>query len=287
MRYIIILSIVLFLFSSCERDADIPLPKSEPKMALTCFLSPDSPIKVLLVKVNPIYNTKLPEYPDFIENATVYMTDGVDTVLLTLEPTQKSYYEDLTSKLKITGGKRYWVWANAPGLPTVSASTTIPKQYIKDSDLSSQFIAYTQGSDSAYQIQVSWKDIPQTRNYYRLQPWLIDSNLSSIGFNDYLLSYSSNREYVSDLDKDGQILDFVNESYTFYGNDPDRNQITTRTLLVYFLTTSEEYYKYHLSLLNYSGDSPFVNPSNRYTNIKGGFGVFAGFQMVKMYRKIF
>jgi hypothetical protein len=53
------------------------------------------------------------------------------------------------------------------------------------------------------------------------------------------------------------------------------------------METDADYYKYHTSLNSYSGtDEPFTEFSPVYSNVEGGFGVFASYVRYKKVLKL-
>ncbi len=55
-------------FVSCERDATVELPDTEPKPVLVCFISPqDSMIRVTLTNSRPIYSSQKSNFPYIIK----------------------------------------------------------------------------------------------------------------------------------------------------------------------------------------------------------------------------
>lgn len=266
MKKVWTLLVFAFLFASCERDADIPLPKADPKLGLFAFLSPGSPIEVMLVKVKPIFGSGPNTGPEYIPNGTIVLSDGTDTSILVLEPGGKFYVEPVP-KLIIQKGRTYSVWASAPGLPSVSASCVVPKQGVNTHSIN--HYGSLQGDDSSFQLSMFWQDLPGQDNFYRVTAESIDS-LNNSGFNSYPFGFNSN--FQTDFSNDGKVLQSGIGTYQTSPVD-----VRTRWVISSLITCETHYYRYHLNLETTSGGNPFVEPSSLYSNVKDGVGCFGAY----------
>lgn len=277
--------IFLQLFASCEKEANIELPEAKPMIALTSFISPDYPVFVLLTKTTPFFNSDLNSFDyEPIPNAVVKLTDQVDTLYFDYDFVQMIYVANNPNNLRIQPGKTYHVYAEAPGLDAVSASCTVPAEYV---DTNSIRVQYSQrksdnvgwgGSDSIANSVVSWADLPGT-NYYRLQA-LVESGTLSTVFESMELYFVT--RYFRDQENVPTITSGVGEAY-IQGADIYEK----RDIAVTILNTDVNYYRYHRSLENADFDNPFSEPSPVFSNVKNGFGVFGAYMEVKKKVKVF
>ncbi|HCS19563.1 MAG TPA: hypothetical protein DIW47_03185 [Bacteroidetes bacterium] len=254
------------LFVSCERDADIPLPKTDPKLGLFCFLSPNQPIEVVLVRVNPLFGTSGGTGPDYVLNAQVWISNGTDTSKLEREP-GKDFYTEPVPTLLIEQGKEYRIWAEAPDLPAVSASCTVPLDLA--GSVQANHYGSIQESDSVFHLSMIWQDIPGQENYYRIYAENIDSVSNGTTTKDV---YAFNTRYYSDFGSDGEILQSGIGTYT-------RNPVNveSRWILANLITCETHYYRYHLSVETNVEGNPLLGPSSLYSNVKGGVGCFGAY----------
>ncbi len=266
------IAIGLFL-SACWEKADVPLPVEGQKMALGAFISPEDTFRMSLIRVEPI-QAQLPEEPSYILNALVFLSDGQDTTQLISDPDFSNLYTIPNGQLPIRAGRRYWLWASAPGYPAIQASCEIPSYRLSSQGVLSALTPYTGGNgENLLSSSHTWIDKAGEKNFYRLSQWLIDSNRVTQRIQDRQLSAGA-AELVSDSELDGQRLEQIQNQIFMEPRSSDFD----RFLQLYILTTDEAYYRYHRSVMNYSGDVPFGNQENVYTNVKGGVGIFAGYR---------
>src|SRR5690606_29175287 len=148
-----------------------PLPQSAPKSARACFISPDQPIEAVLGLGKPLIGTAI-SGPEYRTNATVWISDHKDSTSLSLHPSQ-TYYVEAVPHLAIVPGRTYYLWASVPGLPPVSASCKVPSG--KVADMSASRSDSPRGVDSVFAVTLSWTDLPNEDNYYRIFSEQIDS----------------------------------------------------------------------------------------------------------------
>ncbi len=270
---LVLLSLSLF---SCTRDATIDLPEVEPSLGLSCFISPGNPIEATLVEVSPIYGTRASFSPESVSNATVYFSDGIDTILLVFS--QDKYHDPLNS-MAIVPGRTYNIWAIASGYPEISASATVPTYSLPDFDV--EFESFPNQGDTIYQVQCGWQDRAGEANYYRVLADLVDSANGGLLRSNTLLFWSN--QNVSDEGRDGQILSNYPNEGSYYGSmDAETRYVHARVLIV-----DEHYFKYHNTLSNYDGENPFAEPVSLYSNVKGGSGILGCFRYHEKYVRIF
>lgn len=263
----------IMLTQACWERADVPIPVAEPKLVVAAFLSPEDTFRVYLTKATPI-QANLPDSPEFILNASVFISDGTDTTQLIGDPAYAHAYVMPNPGLSITPGKTYYFWAHAHGFPSVSAQCRVPKYKLPAQGTVTSITKYTNvNNDTLVNIWHTWIDLAGERNYYRINNWIIDSNRVLGTFNDFQISMGTS-ELVSDSEQDGAKLemriDRFGGSSIAFGVD--------RYLVAYVLTVDENYYRYHLSAWNYSGDTPFGFQENIYSNVSGGLGIFAAYR---------
>lgn len=266
MKAVWILLLISLVSVSCERDADIPLPKTDPKLGLFCFISPNEAIEVVLVRVNPLFGVPAGTGPDYILNAQIWISNGVDTSVLVRMPGE-DFYGEASPKLTIERGKDYWIWAEAPGLPAVSASCSVPLS--EAGSLKVSHYGSIQGSDSMFHLSVIWQDIPGQENYYRIYAENIDSLVGNTRISDV---YQFNTLYYSDYGNNGKVLQ---SGIGTYSRNP--TNVQSRWILANLITCETNYYRYHLSIETNVDGNPLIGPSSLYSNVEGGVGCFGAY----------
>lgn len=287
----------LLWLAACERDADVEVPATAPKLVLSCFLSPqDTVLKVTVRKSVPIFNNPAAGNQDaWIDDATVTLSDGTSTVRLVRAST--GTYTTRAVNLPIRSGKTYLLNVTAPGGFRAEASCTIPARphdtvtnIRLDSSRIDGGMAY-----QAYSLSVEWQDAPGEGDYYRLfaeRPGTLQRGFDPRDPNKgdtlyYPISFEQGEAYTRDLGQDGRRFLVKNGKFTSLTDPSGVGQPyrLERKINVVLLTTDRGYYEYHRALKNYVGDNPFSEPILLFTNVKVGLGIMSGYQRVtKVYR---
>jgi hypothetical protein len=266
---------LLLILPSCEKDADVKLPDVEPKLVVSSFISPqDSLIQVSVSLSSPLYNNPniSNEYKPLL-NATVTISNGINSYTLPYNSNLKRYTADST-QFKIIGGLTYYLSVKSLDGKSASATTTVP--------LLNNTLTYTviknNSSENKYTLQGSWSDNDLTNfnNYrfemfytaYQIYSWYADT---AGFFTDSVRYWRSNRILTTDTEG----ATFNKElQFTYSANSYD-------TAFTSLTTMSKEYLDYtsKLDVAVNSFSGPFSEPVQMYTNINGGLGVFAGYNI--------
>lgn len=266
MKAVWILILLSILGVSCERDADIPLPKTDPKLGLFCFLTPNEAIEVVVVRVNPLYVSSGSGGADYVRDAQIWISNGADTSAL-VQLAGQDFYVEAVPKLIIERGKSYWIWAEAPGLPEVSASCTVPLS--QAGSLQVSHYGSIQEGDSQFHLSMIWQDIPGQENYYRIYAENIDSVNGNFTTKDV---YSFNTRYYSDFGSDAETLQ---SGIGTYSRNPVN--VESRWIFANLITCESNYYRYHLSVETNVDGNPLIGPSSLFSNVVGGVGCFGAY----------
>lgn len=263
------------MLSSCIRDAKVTLPKSDPKLVVTCFISPqDTVLKAKITMSKPVLGVQ--DYSDFddaVSDAQINISDGVQTLALKFDPSRRAYFyhlKDMPGFIK-AGGK-YSLTASAPSGQYVSAVTTLPKDTVNGATANIAFRNKVENNSTQRIVQVNFFDIAGQENRYRMEAYISSSTFGENLVSDiYFSSEEGQFSYniFSDQDRDGKLLKSGDAYYYSSG--------TEGRMFARIYNTSKEYYEYHRSIGNFQGDSPFAEPVLLYTNIENGLGVFAGY----------
>jgi Domain of unknown function (DUF4249) len=336
---------ILFIMSllSCETLIDdLPLsrfPELKSKLVLTSFISPyDTVINVKLSQSIPLFG----EYPkpktekvvgfngdsitvlnyndDYvIPNADVVISDGKKSITIPYNQLTR-YYSISADQFKIEAGKTYTLSAKTKD-EFVEATTTVPLEYIQIDNLnidstfekSNQWEANANGQIQPSEkmvkvlnLEFNWKDIPQTKNYYKIEAYIetvieiltVENNkiVTNIYQPKFLTNwggrdYSPKKRYLTDENLDGKsinspigkiyIYPFENNTgKTINGVFYQSEVIGPKILTVKLLNANKDFYQNQLSLenVNYNGGgNPFVEPIQVYSNVKNGLGCFGAF----------
>ncbi|MGB3947671.1 MAG: DUF4249 domain-containing protein [Bacteroidia bacterium] len=263
---LIALSLIIGL-TACEKDADVKLPAVESKLVVSSFISPtDTLIKVSVTLSQPLYNNSNSNDYSAISNATVQINDGINFQTLAYNDTG-NYYFVSTTLFPLSVGATYYLTVTTPDGKNVNASTSIPN--------SNQTLTYSAepivdpDNPNRYFFTTEWNDPSGSENYYRIvyyDKYYYDGSIDT----SYYSMYSNN---ISDKDKDGST---ITETFEIYASSSNTGNNANGELQL--IHASKEYYLYHskLSDVVYS-NGPFSEPIQMYSNINGGYGVFAGY----------
>jgi hypothetical protein len=261
----IIFITMLTMLMACNNISnveDVDVPHQEQKLVVQSFISPqDTLIKVSVTLSQPIFNN--PHSNDFpiVENAVVKISDGIITKTLTFfNDIYTSYYSINTSEFPIVVGKTYYLTVTTPDGKSVKATTTIP------SSNKTLTCSLVQTSDEYTNILIAqWNDPAGTEDYY--QVWYANPTY----YDSTIYDYPRITVDYTDKNSDGMLLTkrIEIEEYSVSGGK------------VSLIHASKEYYLYHSKVkasLNSEGN-PFSENIQVYSNIDGGYGIFAGFNI--------
>jgi hypothetical protein len=279
-KFLNVLALFALLASiqSCKKIIEIDLPPADSKIVVNSFFTEGSPLKVHLSESVGALDNEIPECSD----ATVILLgDNVKTDTLFQE--DGFYY----SHVQAESGKKYSLMISAPGMDSVICEDLIPeKTIIQNLVLTDSVMIAEDGflinelkldfSDSAgpdfYEVELNGFTIA---NNYMIGLWFMknsDPVITSTG----LLDYNPKTLIFSDRMFDGKTCS-VKIYYAIqpWGGDY-RLKITFRSISESYYKYKEKQFAYLFSLQNdiFSGMS---DPVQLYSNIKGGYGIFAGY----------
>jgi hypothetical protein len=269
------LAFFMFLFSSCEQNADVELPEVPPKLVLVGFITPqDTAVSVRVSKSRPVFQSSNVNVNESVVDATVTIYGNSTSIQLPYVFSMEMYSVPI-AQFPIIPGNEYRIEVSAPGMETVTATTTVPGNPPADFTAS---MTYTIDSSNIYNwmysasLSTSFTDFPAEGDYYRL----VGKSVVIDQFASDTMRWNAGTEFIIDANG-GSGLVSRSRNYEFGMSSPSSGGPTLYALDVYLMHCSEEYYEFHRALADYSGgDDPFSEPTLMYTNVTGGFGVFAG-----------
>ncbi|WP_342088786.1 DUF4249 domain-containing protein [Dyadobacter sp. OTU695] len=306
-RYIVFLFLTLLL-AACESlvtDVDKgDLPQVESKLVVQCFISPQA------ARINVVVTESIPLFaePDLkggvIPNAIVKLSDGSREIVIPFDTTNQLYSADKAA-LNILPGKTYFLSITS-GVRSVHATCTVPAIAIipKTYEIDTSYSGSSSARDTSLTVKFTWGDLPGQTNYYRVRASLdleysVPEELSAGQFkekrvrNRYNFNWDDaigRNDFRNDVNLDGadfnspigrvnlpDPLSYSSGDGKVYTSYP-KSKIISVTMEVY--NTDEHYFKYHRSVQTRGdSDNPFVEPSLIYTNIEGGLGCFASYNV--------
>jgi hypothetical protein len=293
----------LIFLSGCEsliNDLDQDkLPEIESKLAVECYISPQSArLEAIVTQSQPLFGPATYN-PEYVKNAQVFLSDERNRIQLMFDDSTFNYSAD-TSTFKILAGKTYTLTVD-DGKRFVKATCTVPLKLPVLKSFTVEKIYSGFGIDSLASIKFSWEDIKNETNFYGVRGYYV-SEQTSLRFDNEtndavpyryisksLLHFEKNGIY-NDINLDGitfnspesrvylpQNMEFTYQDKngvekSFYIN-PKISEVRVEILHI-----DENYYKFFRSLENNDfQDNPFVEPTLIYSNIEGGLGCFGAF----------
>ncbi|MFC5270878.1 DUF4249 domain-containing protein [Adhaeribacter terreus] len=271
---------VVFLFSACESVVDIPpLPELPPKLVVVSFISPEAEeVQVSVSRTVPLLSAENNGQPVYVPDAQVTFSDGIDTVLLAYDAAKQLY---TTKSLPVQPGKTYWLHVqNSDGLQA-EASCTVPQKI--NTTLTARLDSSERNLEEGgrnYKLEMRWQDLPGLGDNYKIDgnlfflanPGSSDTTFRSLEFESEPL--------FEDTDEDGRL--WAERSLTITDFAQLKNTNALLRINAFLLTTDAAYLKYHRSLRQYQLNNSFTSPGKLYTNVQGGFGVFAAYRLYEV-----
>lgn len=276
------MTIFILFFSSCKKDAtNIRLPDFKQKLAINSFISADEPVTNITISSAQRIFGDLSDR-ESLGNLTAFISDGTkETELdITESDTPDPIFKFSSKDMIIKDGNTYHLKIISDKGLTAEASCTVPvkRDFKIEVDTIIRLSTDAGGRKlSGLTVKIIITDFPGESNYYRL---LVSSEYYGGPFgNPSVGSVTDNGDIMfNDKGRDGK--KFVLRSLEFPSAyvDTPYNNVDSSFLRIYLLNTDKAYYNFHQSLLNYSlGDQPFTEPSQVYSNVTGGLGIFAAY----------
>lgn len=295
------LCILLITAVGCETVVDVDAPPHESKLVATGIFTPDSVWSVTLHRSLSL-NEPGSVHEHVVGGATVTIQEQGDDTPISLVHFDEGVYRPIAD-LRPTAGKRYRLHAEASGLPTINAETTTP------ADVDVSFVSVEQREDVffgtnrvEYQIRIRLVD-PPGKSFYELGLVEVEEDISEgeeVMQERYFQSAdpslhgyydeAADPNPVYDLSSDGGEVAYYGAIMTdrLFDGKTYEFSISTEWFrtphgALYFSvsTFGPDYFDYQYTV-RVGDPSPFVQPVQLYSNIEGGYGIFAGYTTKKL-----
>jgi len=297
----IFFSFALFLFS-CSREIEFEGQRFENKLVLNGLICSDSLISVHLSRTNTILSDEIP----VIENATVslYCNGKYREALLYLK---NGIYKSKT--VYPQSDSIYTITAEAEGYPVISATDTVPRRTRIIYGTHSSGNTYDEYGDPHHDYEITISDPPE-KNFYEL--FYIFQNSPNEYLDSYLIGFQTDPVVADPVLRSDSELDYWVFTYVFSDNlfngtnylmrnkflDMGVRGIFTNQFVptdfedkyAILRTSSLAYYNYRKSWIRHSNNQQIGNrveeplfmtligdPTPMYSNVEGGYGIFAAF----------
>ena len=251
---LIIVSLLLSLFCSCDKVIDVHLPEYEQELVMEMYLEKGRPLRCLLIESLPYTDTAINKQ---VNDALIIFSDGTKNDTLTYRINQDmvtgrfyNYYHprviepdpNKTYSITIIGDEKKITSTTRFSQTKATIDSVIVRESLNEPD--------------SFSVGIKFTDPVSVENYYRI---LIGKNINLFG--------SDPTDFrISDISFDGQPFSYYSE--------PDFARNDTVAVRVYSL--NKEHYEYLESMGNArrSNFNPFSQPGRIKSNVSGGLGIF-------------
>ncbi|MCG8326573.1 MAG: DUF4249 domain-containing protein [Chitinophagales bacterium] len=281
-----IFSISLFIFS-CTKELPLPAIETQPRIVVNAAFSES---KEWSVQVSKSTSIATPEQPSALSSASVFLKDASGNIIEELIHGSNGNYISANNTKPIID-QTYHIEVSANGFTTVDATGRLPHpvDFTIDQTTTTSF-------DGEIQFKVDFKisDDGSSSHYYIIESFvlieepsgeiiklqnelsLLDSRTDNASIGDGTDRFS--RIYLQDNTFNGQFYETEATLYSFIPED-----IPSENYKVFMLVKSveESLYNYFKSFDRFklTGDEPFAEPVQVYTNVNNGLGIFGGFSI--------
>lgn len=282
-------AVLLIGCTFCTKIIEIDVPSHEPVLVVNSLFTDGQRIRVHLSKTASAFDYSTPT----VENGLVRVfcnDEEIDTLIFN----NGYYYSDVVAQRK----EKYSLFVSVPDMESVSSEDIIPEKTLIESYVHRDSIMMDDNNHPVMQLELGFTDKPGP-DYYELSiiaEYYVDIDLrrQNVGF-----KYSTDPVLVST-----GLLDYYAESIVFTDELFDGEQTSIKAnywiqtgempligegpeygydLFVSLRSISESYYNYIRKqiIYQYSLESNIFtglpDPVHMYSNITGGYGIFAGY----------
>jgi Domain of unknown function (DUF4249) len=251
---------------SVEETANVPYSTAPTIIAFLC--PQDTVHKVELSYTRPaIGKSRQQEWSENVGRSIVTLSIDMKTAVLQPDKYDKYKFTVNAKDFKVEEGKTYTLNVTTYDGQKAEAICVIPTNKVDFSNVETRLTSIDINQQKKY--SVLWNDIVGESNYYSIN--VLDKTISKTtvygGF--------GNREFGI-LDKGYENGRLISKKSFYMKPRYDASDSYTITEIE-ILNTDIHFYRYHQDLESIGIDNPFAEPFNFYSNVKGGFGVFAGY----------
>jgi hypothetical protein len=300
MRLYISIILTVVILSSCTKEIPFSDEAKKSQLVINSLFSNDSVWSVNVSKSVSVLDDGgeygMGHRP--VENASVNVFNKSNEKVASLSYTEDGEYTDLSSFPE--ANQEYRIEVSAPNFKSVTATNTLPTPVPITSIDTTTFI--DQYGYNAIQVTLNFDDPVEASNYYLIEMIVYDNydymyeedgiekDNQKYGYKVAMRTNDPNVENVNKFNSDGfentyeylMIKDhnFNGQSYslTFTSTIWSMEPGMETTGEIRLLNTSEAFLNYRISYERYlrSNGNPFAQPTQVYSNVENGIGIFAG-----------
>lgn len=290
-KYIGILAVCTVL-ASCEKEIIVDVPKYEAKLVLNSYAVTGDTVYVAVGKSIGILDYKYGKDLEIKNASLVLKADGMPDDALEYDPAIRAYKAHTVAQ----SGKSYTLVATAPGYAEATANTVVPSAVTIDSIRRIPNAKLDIDGNQQDELRIIFKDPPATGDYYIL------SITKPQGQDTIYHEYQSNCVNTTDASVESIYNENIDQNTCLPGDAIFFRDVlfngTTKELRLFvpsgyaapgtifgdsvytqvqLLHVTEAYFRFSKSY-RFASDNrgnPFAEPSNVYTNVNNGYGIFS------------
>jgi hypothetical protein len=290
--------VFLLLICSCQKEI-VFIPNTGRKLVINGLITTDSLINVRISKSyyfkDPLMGSAI--YSEFDSAEVRFYKNNIYLDSLHYSghsnySTDVYYNNNYWSNYVLPmSGNEYKIIVKKAGFTDATATTKIPR-LVKIEKVDTSRISLPHSSGFIIDCSVVFTDPPGEKNYYLINivsrhlPWrkeYLNFRCNDPIMEEELSSASNNWKYgyaFSDKLIDGKKYS-LNVSFTgssYFDSPYNPNPRTSYTYYFRLISITEEYFTYikSLNLFNATYSNPLAEPVMVYSNVSGGYGIFAG-----------
>lgn len=300
MRLSILYGFLLSLtLSSCEEEIFFSNPNFKSQIVLNSIFSLDSTWIIKLTYTTSVFAPK--DTLNFIDDAKIIITDQSGQGVCDLYYAGKGIYKSIQCKPGYN--QNFSIFVNSKKYGSVFSTSVVPQksslEYIKkieNSDIENtneiEFQIKDQNLDNKYfiwsivEVDTSKKETGQSTSFETV-PLDIKSWVDDIKEQAHLIKSGKLNSSLALSGIELEANDFTTTIYTtkkiYTEDDPPPPAQISKVPMLRLLTVSEDLYQYYKSLEDYlkynNNNASVIEPQKIYSNIEGGYGIFAGYSI--------
>ncbi|MFL5773305.1 MAG: DUF4249 domain-containing protein [Flavisolibacter sp.] len=305
MKAFYFLAIVAVVVSACEKKVIIDIPQKSPKLVVNGLLDLNQVVELTVGKSRHVLeanNTSIETY--VVKNAVPVLYENniaIDT--LVYQPLNYTYKSPRGKT--IAAGNTYTVKVTAPGFTAVETTSTVPSQSEITEVSRIKHARVNSNGEDLDEVTIKFSDPVGEKNYYLLQileapfdprdeSWIYcvsttDKDIEPIGDNADPLSTDNCYDGGSLIMKDDNFngrekqLRFYIHSSELDDRTGVNGQVQKPSVKLSRITEAHFKFIKSFNAYNMSGDNPFAEPANVFTNVVNGYGIFSARTSVRKY----
>ena len=303
----------LFAAFGCENDLEYDIPGATPRLVVNSLFTLDSIIRIeVSASASPGEGQNLQSLRDakitLFEDGTQIKDLVLDSMLTTpfafsgapnvsVAPVKLYFHKALSSPVK--SGRPYRVEVRYPGLQTVTATNTVPRPVRAVAEPQLLGSAININGNAMIKHSFSIIDNGGRENAYGIEVMVTPAG--QVGPPQRIAFFSGEKAFSENLTvTDGQYSQGVlyqPQNGVYFSNGKFQGRRKTFDfyveeqyvspqfdLKVRFLTLSRDFFEFATSYQKQKNNSnnPFAEPTQVYSNIESGLGIFAGFSVTEV-----